>query len=181
MNIANQKAQRMLLASAFFSTGRLRSTATTQKTTDIHGDPLTLETALSGANGDKWKEAVKAEYMSLLENGTFEAFRGPFLPGSKDTKNPIKIPFDANLIGCKWVFKTKVNPDNTIRFKARLVIKGYQQVEGLDFTETYAPVSKMATFRMLLSHCSKASWSLDHLDVVTAFLNPKVDRDDIYM
>ena len=79
------------------------------------------------------------------------------------------------------MFKTKINPDDTIRFKARLVIKGYQQIEGLDFTETYAPVSKMATLRMLLSHCAKSSWSLDHLDVVTAFLNPKVDRDDIYM
>ena len=74
--------------------------------------------------------------MSLLENGTFEAFRcpgtstgkdpvhiNPLLPNSKDTENPIKIPFDANLIGCKWVFKTEVNPDDTIRFKASLVIK----------------------------------------------------------
>ena len=67
--------------------------------------------------------------MSILENGTFEAFRGPgqgtgndpvqvagnlLLPDSTDTKNPIKIPFDANVIGCEWVFKTKVSPDDTI-------------------------------------------------------------------
>ena len=56
MSIANQKAQRMLLASAFFS-----RRATTPRTIDIHGDPLTLEAALSGTNGNKWKEAVKAE------------------------------------------------------------------------------------------------------------------------
>ena len=66
------------------------------------------------------------------------------------------------------------------RFKARLVINGYQQVEGLHYTEIYAPVSKMPTFRMLLSRFTKASWSLDHLDLFTAFLNPKVDRDGIY-
>ena len=94
----------MFLASAFF----LNSRATTLKTIDIHGDPLTLEDALSGANSNKWKEAAKAEYVSLLDIGTFEAFRSkdpaqnnPLLPDSKDTENPIKIPFDANLIGCK--------------------------------------------------------------------------------
>src|SRR5258705_7229734 len=91
------------------------------------------------------------------------------------------LPFASKPIGCKWVFKTKINPDGSTRYKARLVIKGYQQVEGVDFTETYAPVSKMATFRLLLSKCAKQHWSIDHLDVVTAFLNPKIDRNDIYM
>ena len=94
----------------------------------------------------------------------------PLLPDSKDS-DPIKIPFDVNLIGCKWVFKAKTNPDNTIRFKARLVIKGYQQIEGLDFTETYAPVSNGYTPNDTVSLHEK-------LLVVTAFWDPKVDRDD---
>ena len=92
----------MLLASAF-------SSNVTRRTVDIHEDPLTLEAALSGPNGNKWKEAVGSEYMSLLENGAFEAPKNkdissqdnPLLPDpeSENTKCPIKIPFDANLIG----------------------------------------------------------------------------------
>jgi hypothetical protein len=81
-------------------------------------------------------------------------------------------------IGSKWVYKTKHNPDGTIRYKARLVIKGYEQT---DFGETYAPVGKLTTFRYLISLVGKYGWNIDHLDVVTAFLNPEVDDDDIYM
>jgi hypothetical protein len=84
-------------------------------------------------------------------------------------------------IGCKWVYKRKVNPDGSTRYKARLVIKGYEQKEGIDYDETYAPVSKMATFRLLLAMAAQYGWDVDHMDVVTAFLNPKIDRDNIYM
>ena len=105
MSIANQKAQEMLLASGFFSNFTVTGAKT--QTVDIHGDPLTLEAALYGPNGNEWRKAVKSEYMSLLENGTFEAFKNKdipsqdnsLLPDSKDIQCPIKIPSDANLIG----------------------------------------------------------------------------------
>jgi len=84
-------------------------------------------------------------------------------------------------IGCKWIYKRKVNPDGSTRYKARLVIKGYEQKEGIDYDETYAPVSKMATFRLLLALAVQYGWDVDHMDVVTAFLNPKIDHDNIYM
>jgi hypothetical protein len=183
MNLAKQEIASMASASALFT----RCLTSSKRSMDAHGDPLTPDVALNGPNGTLWKEAMEAEFMSLLENGTFEAFKGdgdnPLYPDADgvNQKVPISIPFSAKPIGCKWVFKTKINPDGSARYKARLVIKGYQQVEGIDFTETYAPVSKMATFRLLLSKCAKQGWSIDHLDVVTAFLNPKVDRDDIYM
>jgi hypothetical protein len=93
-----------------------------------------------------------------------------------NTAQPTSSPID-----CEWVFKTKINHDNTIRYKARLVIKGYQQTEGVDFDETYAPISKMSTLRLLLALSAQRKWKVEHLDVVTAFLNPKIDRDDIYM
>jgi len=54
-------------------------------------------------------------------------------------------------IGCKWVYRRKINPDGTTRYKAHLVIKGYEQIEGIDYDETYAPVSKLVTFRLLLA------------------------------
>ena len=78
----------------------------------------------------------------------------------------------------KWVYKTKHNPDGSIRYKAWLVIKGYEQT---DFGETYAPVGKLTRFRYLISLIARYEWNMDHLHVVTAFLNPEIDDDDIYM
>jgi len=78
------------------------------------------------------------------------------------------------------VYKTKHNPNGTIRYKARLVIKGYEQVEGISFDETYAPVGTMSTLRYLLSFVARNEWKIDHLDVVTAFLNPEIDAE-VYM
>jgi len=81
-------------------------------------------------------------------------------------------------IGSNWVYKTKHNPDRTIRYKACLVIEGYKQT---DIGETYAPVGKLTTFRYLISLVRKYGLNIDHLYVVTAFLNSEVDDDDIYM
>jgi hypothetical protein len=89
--------------------------------------------------------------------------------------------YDKKAIGSKWVFKTKRNPDGSTRFKARLVIKGFEQRRGQDFDETYAPVGKLTTLRYLLGLAAKQRWSIHHMDVVTAFLNPAIDRDDVYM
>jgi hypothetical protein len=61
-----------------------------------------------------------------------------------------------------------------------LVVKGYEQVEGIDFDETYAPVGKLTTLRYLLSFAAQNGWNIDHLDVVTAFLNPEIDTE-MYM
>jgi len=80
--------------------------------------------------------------------------------------------------GSKWVYKTKSNPDGSTWYKARLVIKGYEQT---DFGETYATVGKLTTFQYLMSLIGRYGWNLDHLDVITAFLNPEIDDDDIYM
>jgi len=84
-------------------------------------------------------------------------------------------------IGCKWIYRRKINPDGTTRYKARLVIKGYELKAGIDYDETYTPVSKLATFRLLLALAAQHDWNIDHMDVVTAFLNPKIDRDNICM
>jgi len=64
--------------------------------------------------------------------------------------------------------------------KARLVIKRYEQVEGTDYSDTYAPVAKLTSLRSLLALAARNCWSIHHMDVVTAFLNPLVD-EEIYM
>jgi len=61
-----------------------------------------------------------------------------------------------------------MNPDGTLRYKARIVIKGYEQMQGIDFNETYAPVSKMTTLRYLMCRADQEDWEMDQHDVVTA-------------
>jgi len=84
-------------------------------------------------------------------------------------------------IGCKWIYKKKINPNGSTQYKARLVIKGCEQKEGIDYDETYAPVSKLATFQLIRALATQYGWDVDHIDVVTAFLNPRIDQDNIYM
>jgi hypothetical protein len=81
-------------------------------------------------------------------------------------------------IGSKWVYMRKHNPDRTIRYKACLVIKGFEET---DIGETYAPVRKVTTVRYLISLVGKHGWNINYSDVVTPFLNPKVDDDGIYI
>jgi len=83
-------------------------------------------------------------------------------------------------IGSMWVYKTKHNPDMTTQHEARLVIKRYEQTV---FSDTDGPVEKLTTSRYLISLIVKygTRWNMDHLDVVTAFLNPEINDDNIYM
>jgi len=103
-------------------------------------------------------KATKIEYEALIRNGTWEIINPVeeeedelVIPEGYHQSQLPKIPNKAKPIGCKWVYKLKRYPDNTIRFKVLLVIKGYEQVAGINFEETYAPVSKLATLRLLLS------------------------------
>ena len=81
-------------------------------------------------------------------------------------------------IDSKWVFKTELTP---VRYKARLVVKGYHQIKDVDFTETYAPVSRLASFRMLLAFASQHGWRIDHMDVTIAFLHPQIGQQNVLM
>jgi len=107
---------------------------------------------------------MQQEYMSLLKNHTFT-------PVEHARRKPI---------GCKWVYKTKTNPDGTLRYKARLVINGYKQMQGIDFDKTYVPVCKMTTLRYLICRTAKQVWEMNQLNVVTTFLNLAIDKE-VYM
>ena len=156
------------------------------------GDPTSYAEAMSCPDTEKWRKATMEEWHAILRNKTFQAFREQEYPNqaeaskvadSTDFKSltPLEVPGHIKPIGSKWVYKTKLNPDGTTRYKVRLVIRGFQQAPGIDFGETYAPVSKLSTFRFLLALAARNGWSIDHLDVVTAFLNPNIDRETVFM
>lgn len=113
-----------------------------------------------------WRHAITNELQALEENNTWTLT--PLPPG----KRPI---------GCKWIFKTTLNSDGSVeRYKARLVARGYTQIEGLDFHETFAPVAKLVTVRCVLAITASRSWHLYQLDVNNAFLHGDLN-EDVYM
>jgi hypothetical protein len=108
---------------------------------DNESEPLTYKAALQSSHAKEWKEAMRQEWQALVDNHTFDIVAKGSTAQTPIADIPVEEP-----IGCKWIYKRKVNPDGSTRYKARLVIKGYEQKEGIDYDETYAPVSKMATF-----------------------------------
>ncbi|RVW71223.1 Retrovirus-related Pol polyprotein from transposon TNT 1-94 [Vitis vinifera] len=114
----------------------------------------------------EWKTAVQEEIQALEKNGTWEISELP------EGKRPV---------GCKWIFTVKHNPDGSInRFKARLVAKGFTQSYGIDYEETFAPVAKLNSIRVLLSVAVNLDWNLHQLDVKNAFLNGELE-EEVYM
>jgi len=101
--------------------------------TTINDDPRTYKEAMISPQKKKWEAAIMDEYNSIIRNKTF---------------SPAQAQFGNQPSGSKWVFKTKRIPDGSTRYKARLVIKGYEQ---MDYGETYAPIGKLTTFRFLIS------------------------------
>jgi len=124
-------------------------------------EPVTLDEALSGDNGPAWKDAWESELASLQKNATWVVE---------------KVPAKRNIVGCRWLFRKKDDG----RFKVRLVAKGYSQVPGTDFNETFAPVAKFTTLRVLLALVAENDWELHSMDVKTAFLNGELE-EEIFM
>ena len=155
----------------------------------MNRDPLSYHQAMSSIDSELWRLATLEEWGAILSNGTFQAFEKQSMTSGQDDSIsdhqlghlPINVPAGTKVISSKWVYKKKINPDGTTRYKVWLVIRGFEQVEGTDFGETYAPVSKLTTFRMLISIAARHGWAIDHMDVTTAFLNPKIDCDEVYM
>ncbi|GKU87876.1 hypothetical protein SLEP1_g2207 [Rubroshorea leprosula] len=115
---------------------------------------------------EKWREAMRKEITALEQNGTWTLEQ---------------LPAGKKVIDFKWVYKIKYKPDGTVeRYKARLVAKGFTQVEGLDYHETYAPVAKLVTIRLLLAIAAIKHWELHQLDVKNAFLQGDL-HEEVYM
>jgi hypothetical protein len=89
----------------------------------------------------------------------------------------VDLPPGSKPIGCKWIFKRKMKVDGTIdKFKARLVAKGFTQKEGIDYFDTHAPISRIASIRVLLALASIYKLVIHQMDVKTAFLNGELEE-----
>jgi histone deacetylase 1/2 len=98
-----------------------------------------------------------------------------------ETWTLVPLPQNRKAIGCKWVFRTKENPDGSInKYKARLVAKGFHQLQGFDFNETFSPVIEPVTVRLILSLAVSYKWPLKQLDINNAFLNGILE-EEVYM
>jgi hypothetical protein len=129
-------------------------------------EPANLEEAFSGVFADKWRVAADKEYQSLIQNDTWEL---------------VDLPEGRKPVGCKWVFKIKRQSDGKIeRFKARVVAKGYTQLYGIDYMETFSPVVRFTSIRALLAFAVQNDMLVHQMDVVTAFLNGTLE-EEIYM
>uniref|UniRef100_A0A2N9HRF5 Uncharacterized protein n=1 Tax=Fagus sylvatica TaxID=28930 RepID=A0A2N9HRF5_FAGSY len=129
-------------------------------------DPKTYQEAMKSIDASFWKDAINSELESIMANHTWEL---------------VDLPRGCKPIGCKWVFKKKLKADGSIdKFKARLVAKGYTQKEGVDYFDTYSPVTKITTIRILIAIASSHNLLVHQMDVKTAFLNGDLD-EEIYM
>lgn len=117
-------------------------------------EPQNLQEALASSEKSKWIEAMKNEYDSLVENQVWRL---------------VDKPSGQNVVQCKWVYKLK-NGGDDVRYKARLVAKGYSQSYGIDYFETFSPVARLSTMRMLIALSVQLDLNIDHFDVTTAFL-----------
>jgi len=100
---------------------------------------------------------------------------------NNDTWELIPRPANKNVIGSKWVYKIKMNEQgNTIINKARLVCKGYAQIEGLYFDETFVLVAILEAIRMFLSHACHKQFKVYQMDVNSYFINGDV-KEEVYM
>ena len=129
------------------------------------GEPECYDQAMQVEDSVKWESAMKDEMDSLMSNQTWELAELP--PGKKALHN-------------KWVYRIKEEHDGNKRYKARLVVKGFQQKEGVDYNEIFSPVVKLTTIRLVLKIVAAENLHLEQLDVKTAFLHGDLE-EELYM
>jgi hypothetical protein len=124
------------------------------------------ETFAEASGHPDWDKPMNEEYCSLME---------------KDTWDLAPLPKGRKLVRCKWVYITKYASDGSVeRHKDLLVAKGFSQVEGIGYNETFSPVAKINSICLVLSLATSHKWEFHHMDVKSTFLHGDL-QEEIYM
>ena len=130
------------------------------------GEPECYEEAIEDEHKNQWIEAMQDEMKSLHENHTYEM---------------VKLPKVMRALKNKWVFKVKVEEHNlTPRYKARLVVKEFGQIKGIDFDDIFSPDVKISSIRTVLGLGASLNLEIEQMNVKTTFLHGDL-KEDIYM
>jgi len=131
-------------------------------------DPKSLHEAQSRSDWPSWKEAMDHELSTLKQARTWET---------------VPRPKDKNVVNCKWVYWTKYKSDGAVdKHKVRLVARGFTQVYGVDYLETYSPVAKLASLQTILALAARLGWDIICFDFNAAYLNGELEEsEEIYM
>ncbi|GJS12102.1 zinc finger, CCHC-type containing protein [Tanacetum coccineum] len=133
---------------------------------NVKDDPKIFVEAMKSRDVAFWKEAINDEMNFIMDNNTWVL--ADLSPGCKP-------------LGCKWIFKRKLKVDGTVKkFKARLVIQGFKQKSGIYYFDTYAPVVRISTIRLLIAMAYIHNLIIHQMDVKTTFLNGELE-EDVYM
>ena len=123
----------------------------------LEDDPISVSQVKQSSNSEKWIEVTNYEMKSMKDNGVWDL---------------VELLESVKPIGCKWIFKTKRDSKgNIVRYKTRLVAKGFTQKEGIDYKETFSPVLSNDSFRIIMALVAHYDLNLHQMDVKTAFLN----------
>jgi hypothetical protein len=129
-------------------------------------EPSTFKQAMKSTNAKQWKAAMDDEIKSLKDLNVYKV---------------VKCPPNMKPISSRWVNKIKLDANNKpVRFKSRIVARGFTQEYGINYNETFSPVAKFKSIKLLLSLAASQNLEIKQLDVKTAFLNANLD-EEIYM
>ncbi|CAI7859708.1 unnamed protein product [Closterium sp. NIES-53] len=139
--------------------------AAVQHSSTVNLEPKTARQALSGPHREKWREAMDRELAALEKRGTWDLI-------------PIEKTVNKNVLTGKWVFRVKTKADGTYeKHKARWVVRGFDQTHGIDYTLTFAPVSRHTSVRLVLCEAATKNFPLRQIDVSNSFLYADVDAE----
>jgi hypothetical protein len=130
------------------------------------GEPSNYEEAMVGPDSEKWLEAMKSEIGSIYENKVWTL---------------VDLPDERRAIENKWIFKKKTDADGNVTvYKAQLFAKGYHQVHGIDYDETFSPVAMLKSVRIIFAIAAFYDYEIWQMDIKTAFLNGFL-KEELYM